>query len=73
MFTGSLPSNQHENANVYVRGRSALASLSAVTLRQKLQIKHATSFSRSMLTPGQPVLALIGRLQVCGKVQEYPC
>ena len=32
LFTGSLPSNQHENANVYVRGRSALDSLSAVTL-----------------------------------------
>ena len=41
------------------------------TLRQKLQIKLSISPTRSMLTPGQPVLALEGH-QAIGEARSDP-
>ena len=40
----------------------------AATLRQKLQITFAISFSHIILTLGQPVQTLILRLQASGRV-----
>ena len=46
------------NKLVYLRDTSAQTILRAATLREKLQIQLSTSHSHSILTPGQPVLAL---------------
>ena len=51
---------------VYLRDGSAQTT--AVTLRQKLQIKLSISPVHSILTPGQPVSALILERQAPGRV-----
>ena len=59
-----LPSNML----VYLRDRFALTFVHASTMRQKLQIKLAISPTHSLLTPGQPILAMTLYCQVPRRV-----
>ena len=57
LLVGYLTSQQFVSF-IFLRDGSALTSVRAATLRQKLQIKLATSPSHSVLTQGRPVPAL---------------
>ena len=56
---------------VYLRDGSALTVACAATLREKLQIKRSVSSSRSIQTPGQPVLQLTLQGQSPGRVARH--
>ena len=55
------------NMLVYPRDGSTQTRARAATLKQKLQIKLSFSLSHSILTPGQPVLALTLNRQAPGR------
>ena len=44
--------------HTYLKGGSAQTTVRAATLREKVHTNISVSFSPSMLTPGQPVLAM---------------
>ena len=63
--------NVQKTRTMFVGDGSALRVVRAVTLRQKLQIKLAISPTRSILTPGQPVVAQILQRQVPARVPVF--